>query len=91
MLRRSLVSLAALLTIVAGCEGDRALDPSLDGTELSLARSPAAPLAPPSNVLVVASSSTSQLTVQWQDNSSRETAFEVHRTAAGATGSGSSV
>jgi hypothetical protein len=73
------ISLIASVFIL-GCDGSRSVDPSMDADEWSAARASSASGEAPSNTTVVADSAL-RITVQWQDNSGSETAFEVHRSS----------
>src|SRR5688572_16585393 len=71
--------------VLIGCDSQQPLEPLADAdirplTALGSRNTPAAP----SN-LSAAGTSTSQIAITWQDNSSDETSFEIER-ALGATG-----
>lgn len=72
----------ALLTACAGA--DESLAPP--GSADLAAGGRSGRLAPPSE-LVAAPLSSSQIALEWRDNSATETGFEVHRSASGASGS----
>jgi len=81
--RRQWFVISLLSFALAACGPENALGPVLD------ARSPnsgsgSAPGAPWNAVATAAS--TSQIDVVWQDNSSNESGFEVHRSTTGASG-----
>lgn len=89
MLRLRSVATSIFLSccLLAGCESDRALDPSHSSEpRVSAAKLPGAQLAAPSNATALPSSSNSSIEIRWADNSSKETAFEVHRSTTGAGG-----
>jgi hypothetical protein len=73
-------SLLSLLFV--GCSESELVEPTLDGTTTSA--SGAAP-KPPSNIKAVASSAT-DIAVSWQDNSTNESGFELHRSTTDANG-----
>jgi hypothetical protein len=66
----------------AGCDGP---DPTEPIGEMAFASTSGVKVNPPSNPGAVAMSH-SQIDVSWQDNSSNETGFEVHRSTTGPTG-----
>lgn len=73
----------SLAVLVLGCDSTRSLEPgagAFAGLAVGLQ------VATPSNAAASAKSET-QIDASWQDNSSNETALEVHRSSAGETGS----
>ena len=76
-------SAVLLAFIFSGCDHKQPTAPSLEAA--STAGSGSAPAAPSSTNAVAVSDS--RIDVSWQDNSSNETGFEVHRSATGASGS----
>ena len=80
------IGLTASVAFVLGCDGSRSVDPSMDIDDApSAARASGADLSAPSNASAVALS-TDKIKVQWQDNSSNETSFEVQRSSSGENG-----
>lgn len=89
MLRLRSVTTSIFLSccLLEGCESDRALDPSRSSeARISSARLPGTQLAAPSNTTALPSTSNSSIGIRWDDNSSKETAFEVYRSTTGAGG-----
>src|SRR5438094_215047 len=76
-------SAVLLAFIFSGCDHKQPTAPSLEAA--STAGSGSAPAAPSSTNAVAVSDS--RIDVSWQDNSSNETGFEVHRSTTGASGS----
>src|SRR5256884_3594633 len=76
-------SAVLLAFIFSGCDHKQLTAPSLEAA--STAGSGSAPAAPSSTNAVAVSDS--RIDVSWQDNSSNETGFEVHRSTTGASGS----
>jgi len=76
-------SAVLLAFIFSGCDHKQLTAPSLEAA--STAGSGSAPAAPSSTNTVAVSDS--RIDVSWQDNSSNETGFEVHRSTTGASGS----
>ena len=76
-------SAVLLAFIFSGCEHRQLTAPSLEAA--STAGSGSAPAAPSSTNAVAVSDT--RIDVSWQDNSSNETGFEVHRSTTGASGS----
>ncbi len=72
-----------LVALFVACDRPAPLAP---GIEAAAGGQPAPTLAAPSNTNALAVS-WSQINVAWQDNSSNETGFEVHRSTTGASGS----
>jgi hypothetical protein len=72
----------SLAVLVLGCDSTRSLEP---GAGASASVAVGQQLAAPSNATATAKSET-QIDVGWQDNSSNETALEVHRSISGETG-----
>src|SRR5438132_12264001 len=72
-----------LVVLFFSCDRPAPLAP---GIEAAAGGQPAPTLAAPSNTNALAVS-WSQINVAWQDNSSNETGFEVHRSTTGASGS----
>ena len=73
-------------TFALGCGADQAVEPTiLTGGPLAAVAS-GSQLASPSNAGAVAQSN-SRIDISWQDNSSNETGFEVHRSTTGSSGS----
>jgi titin len=82
------LTLSVSAALLMACDGNRPFDPSTaDEATGSAARGggDGSDLAPPSNAGAVAQSDT-RIEVRWEDNSSTETAFEVHRSTSGAGG-----
>src|SRR2546430_15800631 len=71
-----------LVVLFYSCDRPAPLAP---GIEAAAGGQPAPTLAAPSNTNALAVS-WSQINVAWQDNSSNETGFEVHRSTTGASG-----
>src|SRR6266699_793694 len=71
-----------LVALFLGCDRPTPLAP---GIEAAAGGQPAPTLAAPSNTNALAVS-WSQINVGWQDNSSNETGFEVHRSTTGPSG-----
>ena len=65
-----------------GCDGGKTLNPSEPDGQLSAALASGSVLSAPSNVIAVATGSSS-INIIWQDNSINESGFEVHRATAG--------
>src|SRR5438105_13856785 len=84
-LRHMSFAYSALLLafIFSGCDHKQPTAPSLEAA--STAGSGSAPAAPSSTNAVAVSDS--RIDVSWQDNSSNETGYEVHRTTTWAVGS----
>jgi len=78
--------IVVMSSIALGCGADRVVDPATAGVDAVAARASGPQLALPSNVTAV-SASQSRIDVQWQDNSSNETGFEIQRSTTGPTGS----
>ena len=80
------VSITASLAFILGCDGSRSVDPSteFDGRP-SAARGSVSEIAAPTGARAAAVTSI-QINVDWQDNSSNETAFEVQRSSTGESG-----
>ena len=76
-------SAVLLAFIFSGCDHKQPTAPSLEAA--STAGSGSAPAAPSSTNAVAVSDI--RIDVSWQDNSSNETGFEVHRSTTGASGS----
>jgi len=72
-----------LAFIFSGCEHKHPMAPGVEAA--STAGSGSTPAAPSSTNAVVVSNS--RIDVSWQDNSSNESGFEVHRSTTGASGS----
>jgi len=83
--RRSSLTLLFSVILLSGCEGDQPFGPAAAEPEPSFARETAATLAAPSNVTAAALSA-SQIEVRWQDNSTGESRFEIHRSSGGPAG-----
>jgi hypothetical protein len=69
---------AASAALLVSCGGERAVAPSLSAGGAGVAMATGPSLAPPSNVSAAANSD-GRIDVQWQDASTNETGFEVHR------------
>src|SRR5437667_1082367 len=80
-----LFSLVASTALLVSCGGERLLAPSLMTNGGGLAMATALYQAPPSNVSVVAPSD-GRIDVTWQETSTNETGFEVHRSTTGSAG-----
>jgi hypothetical protein len=78
-----LVALICVTSLVAACDESRPL--ALDADQAWLAASGAGGLGAPSNLTSTATSP-SQVDLAWQDNSSKETGFEVQRSTTGPGG-----
>jgi fibronectin type 3 domain-containing protein len=75
----------ALAVLLLGCDSNAPLEPAaVTDLRLTAAASGAQLLAPTSATAV--SSSESQIDITWQDGSSNETKFEVHRSTTGESG-----
>ena len=88
-MRRSIllsISLIGSAAFAVGCDSSHLVDPSMnaDGGP-STARASGPEIIAPSNATAVVISST-QINLQWQDNSDNETAFEVQRSTSGVNG-----
>jgi hypothetical protein len=73
----------AVLPLQAGCGADRPLAPG--PSEALLASRGGNAVTTPSNLVSIAASP-NQIDIAWQDNSSNETGYEVHRSIAGPSG-----
>ena len=81
----TLVALPASVLLLLGCDRSQPLEPAvMDIDDASLAAS-ASQLAAPW-FLDASSPSESQIDVTWRDNSTNETAFELHRSTTGVNG-----
>ena len=74
------------VTLFAGCDPGRTLDPGgAEDVGISAARVDGSQLPAPVNATAVAISPTG-IDVHWEDNSTNESGFEVHRSTSGAAG-----
>ena len=80
------ITLTAGTLFVLGCDGSKSVDPlvDIDGTA-SAARGSVGEFPAPSSLTAV-SAGTSQIGIQWQDNSTNETGFEIQRSSSGSNG-----
>lgn len=80
--RRFCLGSSLLILCVIGCDGSQPVEPALQAASTgSTGPTPKAPSN--TNALAV---SHDQIDVSWQDNSSNETGFEVHRSTSGPSG-----
>jgi hypothetical protein len=81
MVVRSVFTVTAILSLSVACDRMQPVEPTLEAR----AAAPGSAVNEPSNPTVIAVS-VSRIDVSWQDNSSNESGFEVHRSTAGASG-----
>jgi hypothetical protein len=77
------LALSASAALLLGCDRNRPLEP-VDPADVGLAASGSQLAAP--TIASVMDSGESQIDIKWQDNSSNETGFEVHRSTTGESG-----
>lgn len=76
---------AASAALLVSCGGERPLAPSLTPDAAGIAMSSTLSMAPPSNVSAAANSD-GRIDVRWQETSTNEIGFEVHRSLTGSAG-----
>ena len=79
---RSRLILPLVVAFVVACDRRGPVEPALD---LRAANAPGSTLNAPSNLTALAVS-ISRIDLSWQDNSSNEGGFQVHRSTTGASG-----
>lgn len=84
-LLRTSLGLLACAALLHGCTGDQPFDPGAGEADPSFARATASGLIAPSNASASGASG-SQIDLGWQDNSSNESRFEIHRSSGGPAG-----
>jgi fibronectin type 3 domain-containing protein len=78
-------TLTASAALLLACGGERPLAPSVTPDGAGVAMASGSDLLPPSNVSAVAPSD-GRIDVRWQETSTNETGFEVHRSTTGSAG-----
>jgi fibronectin type 3 domain-containing protein len=78
-------TLTASAALLLACSGERPVAPSLTPEGAGIAMASALSVAPPSNVSAVAHSD-GRIDVTWQETSTNESGFEVHRSTTGSAG-----
>jgi len=77
------LALSVATLLVLGCDDSQPMEPSLNAESGAVAaKGSASRLAAPSNAVATSASQT-RITLGWQDNSSDETGFEIHRLTTG--------
>jgi hypothetical protein len=82
---RNALALLVCTATMLGCESDQPFEPGAGDPDPSFARGAGTALVAPSNPSATAASA-SQIDVRWQDNSTNESRFEIHRSSGGPAG-----